>query len=220
MTGINGRFSGMAALVALCFVSLALAGCSGSDGPSGPAGPAGPSGPEGPPGGPGAPGSFPDIFIGNGSTLSPTQVERAGRIQAEITSARMEDRLTVEFTLTTSSGGNVLGLAPGTLGFTLAKLAPGVGGAAEQWVSYINRIQVAGSSGPQVLAQALQANTESGAAGTLVELGEGHYRYTFATNPANVTTPVPVSYQPDAVHRVGLELRLQAPATSFSRTTR
>jgi OmcA/MtrC family decaheme c-type cytochrome len=212
MTGNNGRFSGMAALVALCFVSLALAGCSGSDGPSGPAGPGGPPGPEGPPGGPGAPGNFPDIFIGNGSNLSATQVERAGRIQAEITSARMGDRLTVEFTLTTSSGGNVLGLAPGALGFTLAKLAPGAGGAAEQWVSYINRIQVAGSSTPQVLSQALQATTESGAAGTLVELGEGRYRYTFATNPANVTTPVPVSYQPDVVHRVGLELRLQAPS--------
>ena len=104
----------------------------------------------------------------------------------------------------------MLGLAPSVLNLTLAKLQPASGGNPSQWVSYINRIQ-AGNFGPQALPQALQANTENGAAGTLVELGGGNYRYTFATNPANVTAPVAVSYDANLTHRIGFELRMSAP---------
>lgn len=204
MTGKNGRFSGAGALAALGLLSLALAGCSGSDGPAGPAGPTGPTGPTGPVGDAGA------ILIGNGSTLNSAQVASLGRIIARIDSVTMGTTPVVEFTLFTETGIRILGLAPNTLGFTLAKLSAGSSG--EQWVSYINRVQTAGATTPQALPQAVQANTESGAAGALEELGEGRYRYTFATNPANVTSPVPVSYEPTVVHRVGLEIRLQAPA--------
>jgi OmcA/MtrC family decaheme c-type cytochrome len=204
MTGTNGRFSGAGALAALGCLSLALAACSGDDGPSGPAGPAGPPGPIGLPGETGA------IIVGNGSSLTSDQVAGMGRIVARIDSVTMNTTPVVEFTLRTELGIRVLGLAPNTLGFTLAKLSPGPGG--ERWVSYINRVQTAGATTPQVLPQAVQANTESGAAGTLEDLGEGRYRYTFATNPANVTTPVPVSYEPTVVHRIGFEIRLQAPA--------
>jgi OmcA/MtrC family decaheme c-type cytochrome len=212
MIAMNGRISGFTAVLALGFVSLALAGCgSGSDGAPGPAGPPGPPGPEGPAGPPGAPGSGADLFIGNGSVPTVAQVEQAGRIIAEIDSVTVNSTPVVEFTLTTQAGGNVLGLAPSALGFTLAKLSTGDGGGGEQWVSYINRIQTAGGNTPQVFAQALQATTEPGTAGTLTELGEGRYRYTFATDLANVTTPVPVTYEPNAIHRVGFELRMQAP---------
>ncbi len=204
MTGTNGRFSGVGALAALGCLSLALAACGGDDGRSGPAGPAGPTGPIGLPGETGA------IIVGNGSALTSDQVAAMGRIVARIDSVTMNTTPVVEFTLRTELGIRVLGLAPNTLGFTLAKLSPGSSG--EQWVSYINRVQTAGGTTPQVLPQAVQANTESGAAGTLEDLGEGRYRYTFATDPANVTTPVPVSYEPSVVHRVGLEIRLQAPA--------
>ncbi len=208
MTGINGRFSAMAALLALACFSLAMTGCSGSDGPAGPVGPPGGGGEPGPVGPPGPPGS---IFIGNGSTLSAGQVASIGRLVAEITSVTVQSAPVVEFTLMTESGLNAVGVPANVFGFTLAKLSPSVAAAGEQWVSYINRIQVAGSSTPQVLEQALQATTESGAAGTLVELGNGKYRYTFATDPANVTSPVAVSYEPNVTHRVGLEMRLQAP---------
>ena len=212
MIRTNGRFSGVGAVLALGCFSLALAGCSGSDGPAGPAGPGGPPGPGGPSGpSPGA--GY--IFLGNGSTPTAAQIAGAGHIVASITFVTMDVTPVVEFTLLTENGARVLGAAPGVFGFTLAKLSPGSGGAAEQWVSYINRIQTAGSATPQVLAQALQANTESGAAGTLVELGEGRYRYTFATNPANVTTPAPVSYEPNVVHRVGFEMRMQAPGNQI-----
>jgi OmcA/MtrC family decaheme c-type cytochrome len=204
----------MAALVALGCFSLLFAGCSGSDGNPGPAGPPGPPGPGGPPGAPGAPGGG-DIILGNGSNPTPAQVANAGRIIAEITSVSMASAPIVEFTLQTSSGGNVRGLAPNVISFTLAKLSPASGGRPEQWVSYINRVQISGSNTPQVLPQAIQATTESGAAGTLEELGPGQYRYTFATDPANVTTPVAVAFEPDVPHRVGFELRLQPPGNQI-----
>jgi OmcA/MtrC family decaheme c-type cytochrome len=37
---------------------------------------------------------------------------------------------------------------------------------------------------------------------------EGTYVYTYGTDPANVTTPVPVAYEPSLTHRVGFEYRL------------
>jgi len=214
MTGMTGRFSTVTTFLAVVCLSLALAGCSGSDGKTGPEGPAGLPGTGGPtgPGGPPGPG---DMIIGNGSTPTQALIDRAGRMVAEITSVTMQDRPVVEFRLTTENGFVVRGLTPSALGFTLAKLRPASGGATEQWVSYVNRIQVSAASTPQVFPQALQATTESGAAGTLEELGAGRYRYTFATDPANVTTPVPVSYEPAVVHRVGFELRLQAPGNQI-----
>ena len=211
MTVNSGRFSRLMALLATGALSLALAGCGGDDGPPGPAGPGGDPGAGGPPGEEGPPGSRSDIPIGNGSQLSAAQVETIGRIVAEITDVTMGGPPTVEFTLKTQSGAGVIRLAPNVISFTLAKLAPSRNGLPPQWQSYINRVQTASSSGPQVLPRAIQANTESGAAGTLTELGGGQYRYTFATDPASVTSPIAVSYEPGAVHRVGFELRLQAP---------
>ena len=210
MTGTNGRFSGLGALVALSCLMLGMAGCSGSDGAPGNAGPTGPQGPTGPDG---PPGGLSAIVIGNGSTPTAARVAAVGRIVARIDSVTMNNRPVVEFTLITENGARVLGLAPGALGFTLAKLSPGASG--EQWVSYINRVQTAGASSPQVLPQAVQATTESGAAGTLEELGEGRYRYTFATDPANVTAPIAVRFEPTVVHRVGFELRLQSPGNQI-----
>ncbi len=220
MVGLSERLSGIPALLALAVISLALAGCDGDDGPAGPPGPGGdpggqgPEGPEGPQG-PSAPGAGGDIVIGNGSRLSQETVDAAGRLLAEITTVSVQSPPTVEFTLQTSAGGNVLGLAPNVISFTLAKLVPAQGSEPAQWVSYINRLASPSSGSPQVLDQALQATTESGSAGTLEELGEGRYRYTFATDPANVTTPVAVSYEPELTHRVGFELRMAAPGNQI-----
>lgn len=201
----------MSALLALGSIALLLAGCSGSDGRPGSEGPPGPPGQPGPPGPP----AGSDIIIGNGSNPTPAQVANAGRIVAEITSVGVESTPVVEFTLKTAIGGNVRGLAPGAIGFTLAKLTPASGGRPEQWVSYINRVQMSGSNTPQVFPQAVQATTESGAAGTLEELAPGQYRYTFATDLANVTTPIAVAYEPHVPHRVGFELRLQPPGNQI-----
>ena len=211
MSVISERFSGLKVLFAMGILSLALAACSGDDGPPGPAGPGGDPGAGGPPGEEGPPGSATDIAIGDGSRLTAAQAEEIGRIVAEITNVSMNSAPTVDFTLKTPSGAGVIRLDPGVISFTLAKLSSPSGAEAPQWVSYINRIQTSGATSPQVLERALQATTESGATGILEEIGGGAYRYTFATNPADVTSPVPVSFEPQAVHRVGFELRMQAP---------
>ena len=44
--------------------------------------------------------------------------------------------------------------------------------------------------------------------GTLAELGDGQYQYTFGTDVANVTAPIAVTWEPGLTHRVGLEIRL------------
>jgi OmcA/MtrC family decaheme c-type cytochrome len=218
ITRLTGRISGMPALLVLACCSLILGGCGGSDGRPGQDGAPGPEGPEGPAGPEGSPGvgipGLGDIVIGNGSLLTPAEVETAGRIIAEITAVTAATPPVIEFTLETQRGGAVLGLAPGALNLTLAKLQPASDGRPAEWVSFINRIQTS-TVGPQPLPQALQATTENGGAGTLQELGQGKYRYTFATNPADVTTPVPVAYDPTNTHRIGFELRLSAPANQI-----
>jgi OmcA/MtrC family decaheme c-type cytochrome len=219
----TGRFSGVPALLALACFSLVLAGCDGDDGapgpagPEGPEGPAGPEGPEGPegPAGPGVPG-FGDIVIGNGSLLTPAEAAAAGRIEATITNATAASPPVVEFTLKTTRGGAVLGLAPNVISFTFAKLVPPASGKPAQWVSYFNRVQNSAPVTPQTFATAIQATTHPGAAGTLEELGDGNYRFTFGADPANITTPIPVSWEPNLTHRVGFEIRMQAPGNTIA----
>ena len=213
MNRLNRHFSGMPALLALACFSLALTGCEGDDGEDGSPGVVGPPGPAGPPG-PGVlnPG---DIILGNGGELTPDDVAAAGRIIAEITSATIDSPPVIEFTLTTAGGGVVLGADAGIFSFTLNKLVPASNQGPPQWVSYINRVQTAGATSPQVLPQAVQATTESGNAGRLDELGDGKYRYTYATDPAAVTTPVAVSYEPELTHRVGFEMRMAAPGNQI-----
>lgn len=217
MIRVSEKLSGMPALLALAFFSLALAGCDGDDGPAGSPGPVGPPGGQGPEGptGPPASGAGGDIVIGNGSQLTQAAADAAGRLVAEITAVSGQSSPVVEFSLQTSGGGNVLGLAPSVISFTVAKLVPAQNAQPPQWVSYINRLAPPASSSPQVLDQALQATTESGAAGTLEELGEGRYRYTFAADLANITSPVAISYQPELTHRVGFELRMAAPGNQI-----
>ncbi len=203
------RRGSIAALAALGCLSLMLAGCSGDDGDPGPVGPEGPPGAEGPEGPPGPQGPTASevVVIGSGAIDSEEAAE-IGILVAEITGVTIASPPTITFTVTAADGRPALEIDPGLLSFTLNKLTPAGDGRPESWVSYINRIESSNASDtPNVLEQALQATTESGTAGTLVELGDGVYEYTYATDPANVTTPVAVSYEPELVHRVGLELR-------------
>jgi OmcA/MtrC family decaheme c-type cytochrome len=222
MTGLTRRITGLPALLVLACFSLALTACSGDDGDPGPAGPPGPTGPPGTgdPGPVGPPGAgvpgFGDIVIGNGSLITAAEAEAAGQIIAEITSVTVASPPVVEFTLTTERGGNVLGLAQNVISFTFAKLVPPSGGLPAQWVSYFNRVQNSAPVTPQTFATAIQATTHPGSAGTLEELGEGKYRFTFGADPANITTPIAVSYEPTLTHRVGFEIRMQAPGNQLA----
>lgn len=203
------RRASIATLTALACLSLVLAGCSGDDGPPGPAGPegppgaGGPAGPEGPPGPP----ATAVVVIGSGD-ISAEQAAEIGTLVVDITDVVIASPPTITFSVAAADGRPALQIAPELLNFTLNKLQPATDGLPSTWVSYINRLELANAADtPNVLEQSLQATTENGSAGTLVELGEGVYEYTYATDPANVTDPVAVAYEPELVHRVGLEIR-------------
>ena len=203
------RRTGIFALAALGCLSLVLTGCSGDDGDPGPAGPEGPPGADGPQGptGPQGPVAAEVVVIGSGD-ISAEEAAEIGILQADITDVTMSSPPTITFKVTAADGRPALEIAPSLLSFTLNKLQPAGAGKPESWVSYINRVESSNAaSTPNVLAQAIQATTESGSAGTLVELGDGLYEYTYATDPANVTAPIAVAYEPALLHRVGLELR-------------
>lgn len=203
------RKGSITALAALGCLTLMLAGCSGDDGADGPPGPGGPQGPEGPPGAEGPPGTgSSDGFVLGTGALTPEQAADIGFLQAEILDVTIDSPPTVTFKVTTADGRPVLQIAPNLFSFTLNKLKPAGEGRPDSWVSYINRIETAaGTATPNLLEQALQATAESGMLGTLVELGEGEYQYTYGTDPADVTSPVAIEYEPELVHRVGLEIR-------------
>ncbi len=220
--------SRVSALALIALTAIGIAACSGDDGkngaigPTGPTGPAGGVGPTGPTGptGPGTPPSIEaggPVVIGDGSALTADQIKAIGVLVAQITSASIPAASPVpviEFTLKTSHGGAATGLAPSALLVTVAKLvAPPAGSTnyPQSWQSYINRTQTA-SAGPKPIPSATQANSETGTAGTLVDLGDGKYKYTYKVNLAQVTTPIAVAFDPAATTRVGLEVRLAGAA--------
>jgi OmcA/MtrC family decaheme c-type cytochrome len=220
---VRGVARSRVSLLALMAVTaIGIAGCSGGSGKNGAPGPTGPTGPSGGPG-PTGPATPPSILaggpveIGNGSALTAEQIKAIGVLVAEITSASIPVGTPVpviEFTLKTSHGGAATGLAPSALSVTVAKLEPPLASATtypQKWQSYVNRTQTA-AAGPMPLPSATQANSESGAAGTLVELSPGTYRYTYKVNLSTVTTPIVVPFEPSLTHRLGFEVRLSGSA--------
>ncbi len=211
-------------LALMAMAAGGLAGCSGEDGSTGPVGPTGPTGPGGGigPTGPTTPPSIEaggPVAIGNGSTLTAEQIEAIGTLVATIDSASIPAGAPVpviEFTLKTSHGGAATGLAPSALQVMVAKLVQSPGSRVPQsWQSYVNRTQTA-TAGPKPLPSATQATTEAGTAGTLVDLGNGKYRYTYKVNLASVTTPIAVAFEPNLTHRLGFEVRLAGAAEEIS----
>jgi len=199
-------------LTVLLVISFFIAACSGSDGTTGPAGAAGPAGPPGPEGPPGPP---PDgaIIIGDGSALTPEEIATLGKLSAVITGVTVSSPPIVDFTVADSNGDPAFGLLASTVRFTFVKLVPNtdpnVNGGLPFWQSYINRAVTPDQpNGPNILPDAVQPNTESG--GTLEDLGDGNYRYTFTTDVANITDPIAVPWEPGITHRVGMEIRLSS----------
>lgn len=219
MNRFHKMFKGSWALLLASFLLLGLAGCDGDDGaqgPAGPTGPEGPTGPTGPEGPPGPPGPGP-ISIGDGENLTEEEIEILGQLEATITNVTIASPPVVEFTVVDQNGDPALGLAEGVVNFTFAKLVPAdpsVNGGIAYWQSYVNRVETAGPerfnpNPPDFLDQSVQATTDT--AGTLEELGDGNYQYTFATDVTAVTDPIEVTWEPSLTHRVGLEIRLGGP---------
>lgn len=144
-----------------------------------------------------------------GNDLPPVDIAEATEINALILSATVASPPVVEFELTNASGNPVTGLPAGAISWTFAKLVPGTDGNPGFWQSYINIIEQPGV-GPGTEPK-LQATTESGEAGELVEESNGRYVYTFATDITNVTLPEPVEYVATITHRVSFEVRGFAP---------
>ena len=200
----------------LVVVTLALAGCDGDDGAAGARGADGADGTDGTDGADGTDVTA-VIAIGNGSALTEEEIEELGKLQAVITGVTVASPPVVSFTVTDALGNPAVGIDGGTTWFTFAKLVPNtdpdVNGGLPYWQSYVNRSEDvannAAGRGSDVLDLAVQATTDSAfSGGTLVELGDGNYEYTFGTDVATVTTPIAVPWEPNLTHRVGMEIRL------------
>ena len=97
--------------------------------------------------------------------------------------------------------------------FAIAKLVPGTNGEIDQWVSYVNRTEVAtpgvGPGGSPVLASAKQATTDpkpASQANQLVFNAEGYYTYTFSTNITDPAQTMGVAFEPNRTHRIAIQL--------------
>jgi OmcA/MtrC family decaheme c-type cytochrome len=190
----RSRFAGLTLLVVLC--TALLAGCEGDTGAAGATGPQGPAGPQGPqgPSGSGASGAVPI-----------SSVVDEERIDAEITGVTVPaggGAPVVTFKLTNDLTQGLKGLQPADVRFTIAQLRAGTAGASSDWQSYVTRMD-----GSQ-----LQGTTETAAAARFVDNGDGTYTYTFA-QALTAYTGAP-TYNETLTHRVGLEVRNNAPTNN------
>jgi OmcA/MtrC family decaheme c-type cytochrome len=197
-----GRKSAQLAAIGITGLILGLSGCGsdGSDGAQGPAGATGPTGPTGPAGPPGT--GTPTSFDYNIPSDVAALVADGNRLLAEITSATIASPPVVTFTLADAYGRPIRGFSAGNTRYSLGKLLPNSGNEFGGWRSYINSLA---TSADGALPQALQATTETGSADRFVDNGDGSYTYTFATDPANVTSPVAVAYEPGLTHRIAIQ---------------
>jgi OmcA/MtrC family decaheme c-type cytochrome len=135
-----------------------------------------------------------------------------------ITDAEVTSPPVVTFTVANQDGVGYGGLSANQLAWTFAKLVPD--GNTHTWRSYIRRVRdarpavVDGWLAEPAMASAIQSDSESGSSGTLEHLGNGEYRYTFATDVTNVTEPVEVAYEPTLTHRVALQVSAPLPRTN------
>jgi len=179
-------------IASLILIGLFIAGCEGSDGADGAAGAAGPAGPPGPAG---------------PSTGSGVPIDSAETINIAITSIAVPaggGAPTVSLMLTDDLNFGLVGLPAGDIRFTISQLTAGANGGSSEWQSYVTRDD---GGIPDV-----QATTETATAGTFVDNNDGTYVYTFAS--ALTDYPAGPVYDESKTHRIGIEIRGQAPISS------
>ena len=171
-----------------------VSACSGSDGATGVAGPPGAAGPPGPPGSTGSGG---------------VPVDSAASINIEVTNVTVPaggGAPVVSLRLTNDLTQGLVGLPASDIRFVISQLtpAPVSSGASSEWQSYVTR----SSAGiPDA-----QANTETATAGNFVDNNDGSYQYTFSQ--ALTAYPGGPTFDPSQSHRLGVEVRDQAPVSS------
>lgn len=189
MASFMNRSSRIAFLV---LFGLFIAGCEGNDGAPGADGADGAPGPAGPPG---------------PSTGGGVPVDSADRINIAVTAVDVPSgggAPTVSLALTNDLNQGLVGLPAGDIRFVLSQLTPGSGGSSSEWQSY----KTTDDGGvPDV-----QATAERGSEGTFVDNNDGTYTYTFA-NDLDAYPAGPV-FDANKIHRLGIEIRGQAPISS------
>jgi OmcA/MtrC family decaheme c-type cytochrome len=177
----------------LTVLSLALAACGGGDdGQDGATGSDGPAGPPGPPG----------PSTGSGIPIGSTELINIAVSSVAIPSGGGAP--VVSLTLSNDLEQGLRDLPAADIRFTLAQLSPGSGGGSSEWQSYITR-EDGGIAD-------VQANAEKGSAGTFIDNSDGTYQYTFA-NDLTAYPAGPV-FDETKTHRLGIEIRGQAPISS------
>ena len=215
----------------IIIATLVVAGCgSGSTGATGPTGPAGPPGPPGT-------GTGPFITIPvNGTPASDAAAAAWAALapRVTVTSVSINSPPVVNFTVTDGTGIPVKGLGNTSksstatlagltnLSFSLAKMVPGADGSPSQWVSYMV------TSVPTTSDAAAPQRPGTDNTGTLVDHGDGTYTYTYYRDVKQIKSTVDgmtvsgvnnkadlgdLSYDPNLVHRLTIQLSGNAPGT-------
>jgi len=227
-------------------LAAAIAGCGGSDGAVGPTGATGPQGPAGPGGatGPVGPAGGNSFFVASNATPATDAAAAAWAAlapKATVTSVTIASPPVVNFTVTDAAGNPVVGLGntsqsstatlPGltNLAFSIAKLVPGTNGAPSKWVSYIVTTVPTKNATTGAITAAAPTRPSTDNTGTLVDNGDGSYKYTFyrdvpqtkATVDAMTVTGAAnnkadlgdLTYEPNLVHRLTIQVSGNAPGT-------
>ncbi len=179
----------------LAATALLLQGCGGSDGQAGPAGAAGAPGSAGAAG----PDAKATVKLASLSTTAWTDLAPT----ATVTKVTISSPPVVEFKVMDANGNPVLGLADNTsksatatvrgytnIAFALAKLVPGTNGSPSKWVNYVvfSTPTVAQKAGTVAATASCDSTTAptwcagrptTDNQGTLVDNGDGSYKYTF-----------------------------------------
>lgn len=125
-------------------------------------------------------------------------------LSVAITGATLGTPSSVDFSVVDQNGFGYVGVLPGTLEVTLAKLIPGTFGDDNAWQSYIN--VVASPTGLGTGTQpTVEATTDTG--GTLFNNYNGTYTYTFGTDIRHVIQPIAVPFDATLTHRVAIAIR-------------
>ena len=211
----------------LALVAATLAACDGgSDGAPGAPGAPGATGPTGPAG----------KDVGAVINLSKLGVDEFATMQfnAQITGVSIASAPVVSFSVSDANGTPVVGLGSKSksatatvasypnVAFTLAKLVPGSNGGPSKWVSYIV------TTVPTSTAAATATRPSTDSNGTLVDNGDGSYKYTFYRDITKIKDQVAaltltglnvaadlgdLTYDASLIHRVVLQISGNVPGT-------
>lgn len=231
------RLSG---LVLAGLVAAMMSGCGGgSDGATGATGATGPAGPQGP-AGPAGQDQTAKVTIASNATPATDASAAAWAAlapQVTVTGVTIASPPVVNFKVVDAAGLPVIGLGNTTknatatvaslpnLAFAIAKLVPAnaTTGAPSKWVSYMVTTVPTTTAPNSAPTRPSTDNT-----GTLVDNGDGSYKYTFyrditkikdtvaamtVTAPNNIADLGDLTYDANAVHRLTIQLSGNAPGT-------